>query len=197
MVQPGRRFRRRQRQATGVMHQIGRNRFKRRQVRRRARRQRAYHTVIFRNLEKAGVPAGSVHPVGAFALKDDSGACAETGERVCGRRTSKAGADDDEFHFMVLASAARERSEIGSTRAPARRTAQCRCGPVTRPVAPTLPSDWPVVTRSSTFTPNSDKCANCEYRPRPWSRITVLPEKYRFSASTTWPALGAFVASPG
>src|SRR5262245_57136612 len=39
-------------------------------------------------------------------------------------------------------------TEIGSTRAAFALTAQWRCGPVTRPVAPTRPTTWPAVTRS-------------------------------------------------
>jgi len=40
----------------------------------------------------------------------------------------------------------------GSTRAFRKRTDQCRCGPVTRPVAPTLPITAPVETRASWLT---------------------------------------------
>ncbi len=38
-------------------------------------------------------------------------------------------------------------SFAGSRYAPCQRTAQCRCGPVTRPVAPLRPSSWPFATR--------------------------------------------------
>ena len=43
-------------------------------------------------------------------------------------------------------------SDSGSTRAPLARTAQCRCGPVTRPVAPTRPTTSSRVTGSPSCT---------------------------------------------
>jgi signal transduction histidine kinase len=59
------------------------------------------------------------------------------------------------------------RSDSGSTRAPVARTAQCRCGPVTRPVAPTRPTMSPAATRSPSCTSNADRCASSENNPRP------------------------------
>lgn len=44
------------------------------------------------------------------------------------------------------------RNNAGSTMARFRATPQCRCGPVTRPVAPTVPITWPRSTRSPTST---------------------------------------------
>lgn len=48
-------------------------------------------------------------------------------------------------------------SDSGSTRAPWRRTAQCRCGPVARPVAPTSPRIAPCSTRSFRSTDSVDR----------------------------------------
>ena len=47
----------------------------------------------------------------------------------------------------------------GSMRAPCARIAQCRCGPVTRPVAPTSPTTSPLSTMSPLFTSSRDRCA--------------------------------------
>ena len=44
------------------------------------------------------------------------------------------------------------RSASGSTRAPPSSTAKWRCGPVTRPVAPTVPMTWPAATGSPAAT---------------------------------------------
>jgi len=46
----------------------------------------------------------------------------------------------------------------GFTRALSTVKPQCRCGPVTRPVAPTLPSTAPASKASPTFTPISERC---------------------------------------
>lgn len=46
----------------------------------------------------------------------------------------------------------------GFTRARSTVNPQCRCGPVTRPVAPTFPSTAPVSTLSPAFTSISERC---------------------------------------
>src|SRR6267378_3701356 len=46
----------------------------------------------------------------------------------------------------------------GFTRALSTVSPQCRCGPVTRPVAPTFPSTAPASNSSPTFTSISDRC---------------------------------------
>ena len=45
-----------------------------------------------------------------------------------------------------------------STATPCTNSEECRCGPVTRPVAPTLPMTWPRLTLSPFFTAKADKC---------------------------------------
>src|SRR2546421_2211284 len=58
-------------------------------------------------------------------------------------------------------------TDSGSTRAPLTRTAQWRCGPVTRPVAPTRPIAASASTRSPSRTSIADRCASMEKMPRP------------------------------
>src|ERR1051326_4473508 len=50
-------------------------------------------------------------------------------------------------------------TENGSTRAPWTRMPKCRCGAVTRPVAPTSPTIWPFFTVSQAWTSIRDRCA--------------------------------------
>ena len=87
-------------------------------------------------------------------------------------------------------------TDSGSTRAPPTRTAQCRWGPVTRPVAPTRPTISPAVTVSPSRTSMRDRCPSIENTPRPWSMMTVLPLKKRSRAATIRPWAGAPPAFP-
>jgi len=50
---------------------------------------------------------------------------------------------------------------------PRQRTAQCRCGPVTRPVAPLSPMRWPRLTRSPSCTSMRLKCIEIVNSPSP------------------------------
>ena len=68
---------------------------------------------------------------------------------------------------MIVVGPSTASSDIGSTRAPTARTVQCRCGPVTRPVDPTVPTSSPRATRSPSRTRISDRCASREINPRP------------------------------
>jgi len=87
-------------------------------------------------------------------------------------------------------------SESGSMRASFARTAQCRCGPVTRPVAPTWPTTVPAETTSPSRASMTERCASIENNPRPWSMMTVLPVKYSARATAMRPAFGAWTGVP-
>ena len=63
----------------------------------------------------------------------------------------------------------------GSTAAPRSRSSKCRCGPVARPVAPTLPSSAPAATHWPRRTEIFDRCAYQLVMPSEWRRTTSLP----------------------
>src|SRR5262245_29783770 len=69
------------------------------------------------------------------------------------------------------------RNNAGSTATVLRYTAKCRCGPVARPVAPTLPMRVPADTSAATVASTALKWAYSESSPCPWSRVTVCPER--------------------
>src|SRR5690606_12134992 len=69
------------------------------------------------------------------------------------------------------------RKSAGSTMVRLSITDQCRCGPVTRPVAPTAPIRAPVATTSPAFTSMRLRWQYMLSRPLPWSSHTVWPLK--------------------
>ena len=69
------------------------------------------------------------------------------------------------------------RNNAGSTKTRLRATPKCRCGPVTRPVAPTVPMSCPVCTDSPGCTAMADKWQYIVISPSPWSISTVLPSE--------------------
>ena len=101
-------------------------------------------------------------------------------ERVVGRAARQARALDGDDPGDSTARSNRARTvargfaRVGATRSrpaaipdrrgrPSSRTDQCRCGPVTRPVAPDLPQQRArVSTRAPSFTSKADRCAIVE-----------------------------------
>ena len=73
--------------------------------------------------------------------------------------------------------AAGGKNNAGSTKTRLSATPKCRCGPVTRPVAPTLPMTPPACTGSPACTPIADRWQYIVIRPSPCSSSTVLPLK--------------------
>ena len=59
------------------------------------------------------------------------------------------------------------KNNAGSTKARLSATPKCRCGPVTRPVAPTLPMTAPRATAGPTCTPIADRWQYIVIRPSP------------------------------
>ena len=70
------------------------------------------------------------------------------------------------------------RNNAGSTKARLSATPKCRCGPVTRPVAPTAPMTLAArCSASPGFTSMRDRWQYIVISPAPWSISTVLPLK--------------------
>ena len=88
------------------------------------------------------------------------------------------------------------RNSAGSTIAPFSDTPQCRCGPVTRPVAPTSPSTSPRFSSCPTsrgFSTGGSTWSRALGRDR---SSTLLPLKKYVPTSTTRPASGALMGVP-
>ena len=68
-------------------------------------------------------------------------------------------------------------NSAGSTMLRLSITPQCRCGPVTRPVAPTAPRRSPGCSRAPTLASMALRCQFKLSRPPPWSSQTVPPLK--------------------
>ena len=64
-------------------------------------------------------------------------------------------------------SASNSTSDNGSTLAPFMRKVQCKCGPVTRPVAPAKPTAYTYNYRSPFSTNIFDRWTKYEYSPQP------------------------------
>ncbi len=75
-------------------------------------------------------------------------------------------------------------------------TPQCRWGPVTRPVAPTLPIGSPADTAWPASTSIADRWQYIVTSPWPWSIRIVLPLKKYSPVSSTTPSAGAMIGVP-